>query len=111
MATMDTFLKSSAASISSMTYRGVGLKWCKAKTSASEESVFSPPDRLLSMWGLVCLDVSRCRGKGAFPGGPTAHLMFFQLFFGGRTEKTMPSENGSRESTSSNSASPPNVII
>ncbi len=37
--------------------------------------------------------------------------MFFQLFLGGRTEKTMPSEKGSRESTSSSSASPPSVII
>ena len=24
--------------------------------------------------GLVCLDVSRYRGRGAFPGGPKAHL-------------------------------------
>lgn len=37
--------------------------------------------------------------------------MFFQLFLGGRTLNTMPSENGSRESTSSSSASPPRVII
>ena len=37
--------------------------------------------------------------------------MFFQDFFGGRTEKTIPSENGSSESTSSSSASPPSVII
>lgn len=33
--------------------------------------------------------------------------MFFQLLRGGRTEKTMPSEKGSRESNSSSSASPP----
>jgi hypothetical protein len=38
-------LKSSAASISSIKYSGVGLKWCSAKTSASELNVFSPPDR------------------------------------------------------------------
>ena len=25
------------------------------------------------MYGLVCLDVSRYRGRGAFPGGPTHH--------------------------------------
>mmetsp|Transcript_46776 Transcript_46776/g.111354 ORF Transcript_46776/g.111354 Transcript_46776/m.111354 type:complete len:269 (-) Transcript_46776:2517-3323(-) len=37
--------------------------------------------------------------------------MFFHDFFGGRTEKTMPSEKGSSESTSSSSASPPSVII
>ena len=37
--------------------------------------------------------------------------MFFQLFLGGRTLNTMPSEKGSRLSTSSSSASPPNVII
>mmetsp|Transcript_13188 Transcript_13188/g.49311 ORF Transcript_13188/g.49311 Transcript_13188/m.49311 type:complete len:490 (-) Transcript_13188:1977-3446(-) len=37
--------------------------------------------------------------------------MFFQLFFGGRTLNTIPSANGSRESTSSSSASPPKVII
>ena len=37
--------------------------------------------------------------------------MFFQLFLGGRTEKTMPSAKGSSESTSSSSASPPRVII
>lgn len=54
------------------------------RTSASELSVFSPPERL---------------------------EMFFQLFFGGRTLKTIPSENGSRLSTSSSSASPPRVII
>jgi hypothetical protein len=41
-------------------------------TRASEERVFSPPDKF---------------------------EMFFQLFFGGRTEKTMPSVNGSNEST------------
>ncbi|XP_065635653.1 structural maintenance of chromosomes protein 4 [Quercus suber] len=34
-----------------------------------------------------------------------------ELFFGGRTLKTTPSENGSKESTSSSSASPPSVII
>eukprot|EP00162_Nutomonas_longa_P006808 comp17288_c0_seq1/m.28951 comp17288_c0_seq1/g.28951 ORF comp17288_c0_seq1/g.28951 comp17288_c0_seq1/m.28951 type:complete len:522 (-) comp17288_c0_seq1:1077-2642(-) len=52
--------------------------------SESDESVFSPPDRF---------------------------VMFFQLFLGGRTEKMMPSLNGSSESTSSSSASPPRVII
>lgn len=53
-------------------------------TSASELSVFSPPERL---------------------------EMFFQLFFGGRTLNTTPSVNGSKLSTNSNSASPPRVII
>lgn len=48
------------------------------------ERTFSPPDKL---------------------------AIFFQLFFGGLTLKTTPSENGSRESTSSSSASPPSVII
>lgn len=43
---MDTFLKSKAASISSMKYKGVGLKWCSAKTKAKELRVFSPPDKL-----------------------------------------------------------------
>mmetsp|Transcript_15268 Transcript_15268/g.43486 ORF Transcript_15268/g.43486 Transcript_15268/m.43486 type:complete len:257 (-) Transcript_15268:3265-4035(-) len=37
--------------------------------------------------------------------------MCFQDFFGGRTLNTTPSENGSKESTNSSSASPPNVII
>lgn len=37
--------------------------------------------------------------------------MHFQLFLGGLTLKTTPSENGSKESTSSSSASPPSVII
>jgi len=37
--------------------------------------------------------------------------MFFQLFLGGMTLKTMPSEKGSRLSTSSSSALPPSVII
>ncbi|KAL7350583.1 hypothetical protein ACKS0A_03022 [Histoplasma ohiense] len=37
--------------------------------------------------------------------------MFFQLFLGGMTENKMPSEKGSRESTSSSSALPPIVII
>ena len=37
--------------------------------------------------------------------------MFFQLFFGGLTLNTIPSMNGSSESTSSSSASPPRVII
>ncbi|EEC79458.1 hypothetical protein OsI_20465 [Oryza sativa Indica Group] len=36
--------------------------------------------------------------------------MFFQLFLGGLTLKTTPSENGSKESTSSSSASPPSAI-
>ena len=27
-----------------MMYRGVGLKWCKANTSAKDDRVFSPPD-------------------------------------------------------------------
>mmetsp|Transcript_93753 Transcript_93753/g.264718 ORF Transcript_93753/g.264718 Transcript_93753/m.264718 type:complete len:231 (-) Transcript_93753:3296-3988(-) len=81
---IDTFLKSSAASISSMKYKGVGLKWCSANTSDSEASVFSPPERFV-----IC----------------------FQLFFGGLTLKLMPSLNGSSVSTSSSSASPPSVII
>lgn len=42
---------------------------------------------------------------------PDKFAIFFQLFFGGLTLKTTPSEKGSRESTSSSSASPPNVII
>src|SRR4051812_9027665 len=79
-----TFRKSSAASISSITYSGVGLKWCRANTSARELSVFSPPDRF---------------------------EMFFQLFLGGMTLNRMPSEKGSSESTSSSSALPPIVII
>ena len=54
------------------------------RTRARELSVFSPPERF---------DI------------------FFQLFFGGRTLNTIPSENGSRLSTSSSSASPPSVII
>lgn len=37
--------------------------------------------------------------------------MFFHDFFGGMTEKMMPSLNGSRLSTSSSSAFPPSVII
>jgi len=37
--------------------------------------------------------------------------MFFQLFLGGITLKMIPSENGSRLSTSSSSALPPIVII
>ena len=37
--------------------------------------------------------------------------MFFQLFLGGRTLKTIPSEKGSKLSTNSSSASPPRVII
>ena len=53
-------------------------------TSARELSVFSPPDRF---------DI------------------FFQLLRGGLTLNTIPSENGSKLSTSSNSASPPSVII
>jgi hypothetical protein len=56
-------LSPSAASISSITYSGVGRKWCSANTSDSDDSVFSPPDRL---------------------------AMFFQLFLGGRTLKMMP---------------------
>lgn len=44
--TIETFLKSSAASISSITYIGVGRNVCKAKTNANELSVFSPPDKL-----------------------------------------------------------------
>jgi hypothetical protein len=36
--------------------------------------------------------------------------MFFHDFLGGMTEKTIPSENGSRLSTSSSSALPPSVI-
>ncbi|KAH3669466.1 hypothetical protein OGAPHI_001587 [Ogataea philodendri] len=81
---MLTFLKSNAASISSITYNGVGLYRWRANTSANEESVFSPPERL---------------------------LMFFHDFFGGITENRIPSENGSKESTSSSSAFPPMVII
>lgn len=60
------------------------MKTWRAKTRASEERVFSPPDRF---------------------------EMFFQLFFGGMTLKMIPSENGSRESTNSSSAFPPSVII
>src|SRR5271170_6595003 len=37
--------------------------------------------------------------------------IFFQLFFGGITLNKIPSENGSKLSTSSNSAFPPIVII
>lgn len=60
------------------------LKTCSAKTRANELRVFSPPERL---------------------------EIFFQLFLGGMTLKMIPSEKGSRESTSSNSAFPPSVII
>ncbi|KAH3679833.1 hypothetical protein WICPIJ_008495 [Wickerhamomyces pijperi] len=81
---METLRKSKAASISSMTYNGVGLNLCKAKTKAKDDKVFSPPDKL---------------------------EMFFHDFFGGITENKIPSENGSNESTSSNSALPPIVII
>ena len=42
---------------------------------------------------------------------PDRFEMFFQLFFGGLTLKTIPSLNGSRVSTSSSSASPPSVTI
>ena len=42
---------------------------------------------------------------------PDKLAIFFQLFFGGLTLKTTPSEKGSKESTSSSSASPPSVII
>ena len=38
---------------------------------------FQAGQRRTLMWGkegLVCLDVSRYRGIGAFPGGPKAHL-------------------------------------
>lgn len=78
-----TFLKSNAASISSMTYNGVGRYTCSAKTNASELRVFSPPLRL---------------------------PIFFQLFLGGMTLKRMPSLKGSSESTSSSSAFPPSVM-
>jgi hypothetical protein len=37
--------------------------------------------------------------------------IFFQLFLGGITLKIMPSEKGSKLSTSSSSALPPRVII
>jgi len=67
-----------------MTYNGVGLKWCSANTSAKLLSVFSPPLRF---------------------------EIFFQLFFGGMTLNKIPSEKGSRLSTSSSSALPPIVII
>jgi hypothetical protein len=46
-----------------------------------------------------------------FKSPPDKLAIFFQLFFGGLTLKTTPSEKGSKESTSSSSASPPNVII
>lgn len=42
---------------------------------------------------------------------PDKLAIFFQLFFGGLTLKTTPSEKGSKESTNSSSASPPSVII
>ena len=42
---------------------------------------------------------------------PDKFEMFFQLFFGGITEKIIPSEKGSMLSTNSSSAFPPNVII
>lgn len=44
---METFRKSKAASISSMTKNGVDRKKCKAKTKERELRVFSPPDRFL----------------------------------------------------------------
>ena len=81
---METLRKSSAASISSMTYSGVGRYTCSANTSDSDDSVFSPPLRL---------------------------PITFHDFLGGRTENATPSLNGSSESTSSNSASPPSVSI
>lgn len=52
-----------AASISSITYNGVGLYPWRANTRDRDERVFSPPLRL---------------------------AIFFQLFLGGRTLKTMP---------------------
>lgn len=42
---------------------------------------------------------------------PERFEMLFQLFFGGITLNEMPSEKGSRLSTSSSSALPPRVII
>lgn len=42
---------------------------------------------------------------------PDKFAIFFQLFLGGLTLKTTPSEKGSKESTNSSSASPPRVII
>lgn len=45
------------------------------------------------------------------PDLPERLLIFFQLFLGGLTLKTIPSLNGSKLSKSSNSASPPKVII
>ena len=57
--------------------------WCRAKTSARLESVFSPPDKLP-----IC----------------------FHALRGGRTVKRMPSK-GSLESTSSSSASPHRVMV
>ena len=56
----------------------------KAISNINVHYTFSPPDKL---------------------------AIFFQLFFGGLTLKTTPSEKGSSESTSSSSASPPRVII
>eukprot|EP01139_Manchomonas_bermudensis_P009084 Amastigsp_a204394_2.p2 type:complete len:106 gc:universal Amastigsp_a204394_2:43-360(+) len=78
----DTLRQSRAASISSNCQHGVGLYAWSAKISESEARVFSPPESI-----------------------DTA----FQLFLAGRTENEMPSVNGSSESTSSSSASPPRV--
>lgn len=55
---------------------------------------------------------SKDEGENKITFSPPDKLaIFFQLFFGGLTLKTTPSEKGSRESTSSSSASPPRVII
>jgi hypothetical protein len=49
--------------------------------------------------------------RGGTFSPPERLEMFFQLFLGGITLNNIPSENGSRLSTSSNSAFPPMVII
>lgn len=56
------------------------------------------------------LDISFVNDGYAF-SPPDKLEIFFQLFFGGMTLNSIPSENGSKLSTSSNSALPPIVII
>lgn len=72
-----------------ITWSRYQFRWCKVVISSkccnvTKKNTFSPPDKL---------------------------AIFFQLFLGGLTLNTTPSEKGSKESTSSSSASPPSVII
>lgn len=99
---METFLKSKAASISSIKYSGVGLKTCNAKTKARDASV----------WIDVSCQCSTFQSQSALTFSPPDRFaMARQLFLGGMIDKTTPSENGSIESMSSISALPPIVII